>query len=69
MDLSLHAIRFQNRFVARVEFDPVDEPRLHHVYEFNDALVFVFRIDANGSEIFRQLIAKNALHEIEVAVN
>ena len=36
IDLSLHAVGFENRFVARVKLDAFDQPRLHAVHELDN---------------------------------
>ena len=52
----------------RVELDAVDQRRLEAVDEIDHALVLVFVVHADGREVGRELVAQDALHEVEVAV-
>ena len=69
INLDLHSKCFQDWLVARVELDALDQARLHPIHKLDDALVLVFRIDANGGEVFRELIAQNSLHQIQITMD
>src|SRR5229473_3371145 len=55
------------RFLA-VQFDAIDELGLEAADEFDDLAVFLFAVDPDGREIVADVIAKDALDEIQVAV-
>src|SRR6266852_1600761 len=55
------------RFLA-VQFDAVDQLGLEAADEFDDLAVFLFAVDPDGREIVADVIAKDALDEIQVAV-
>jgi hypothetical protein len=52
-----------------VELDAVDHLRREAVDEIHHALVFLFVVHADGAEIARKLVAQDALHQVQVAVD
>src|SRR5262245_25783540 len=68
VDLLLNAVMFEDRRILGVEFDAVDQFGRETVDEINYALVLEFVVYADGAEIGRELVAQNALHEVQVAV-
>src|SRR5205085_11309862 len=62
----LYGVLLEDRLVSGVELDAVDEPRLYAMDELDDARVFNFIIDANHRKFFGNLVAQDALHQVEV---
>ena len=58
----------EDRVGAGVEFDAADQRRLEALHEAEHALVELFVIDPDGLERRRELVAQNALHQIEIVV-
>src|SRR5262249_629718 len=58
----------QDRRVLGVELDAVDQLGREAVDEIDYALVLEFTVHADGGEIGRELVAKDPLHQVEVAV-
>src|SRR5215207_1010159 len=69
VDLGLHAVGFEDRLLARVELDAVDEPGLDAVDELDDLQVLLLRVHADGREVVGELVAQQPLHEVEVLVH
>ena len=48
IDLGLHTVTLEDGPVASIKFHPFHHARLNAIYEFNDGLVFLFGVDADG---------------------
>src|SRR5262245_27593205 len=59
---------FEDRRVPGVELDPVDQFGRETVDEIDYAFILEFVVYADGAEIGRELIAQDALHQVEIAV-
>ena len=69
INLRLHAVGFKDRLIAGVELHTFYHARLDAVHKVNNGLVFLFRVDADGGKVVRQLIAKNTLNQIQIFMN
>jgi hypothetical protein len=68
VELVLDAELFEDRSFLGVELDLVDELRLEAADEFDDLAVFLFVVDPDAGEIVAYVIAKDALDEVEIAM-
>ena len=68
VEFVLDAELFEDRRFLGVELDAVDELGLEAADEFDDLAVFLFVVDPDGGEIVADVIAQDALDEIEVAM-
>src|SRR6267378_3733865 len=68
VELVLDAELLEDRRFLAVQLDAIDELGLEAADEFDDLPVFLFAIDPDGGEIVADVIAKDALDEIQVAV-
>src|SRR5437588_446904 len=69
INLGLYAVGFEYRLLARVELDAVDEAGLDAVDELDDFKVLLLAVNAYGREVVGELVAQEALHQVEVFVD
>ncbi len=60
--------RVENRLRARVEFDARDQARLEALHESKNAFVQIFVVYPNVFELFGELVAQRALHDVEIVM-
>ncbi len=68
VELVLDAELLEDRRFLGVELDLVDELRLEAADELDDLAVFLFVIDPDAGEIVGNVIAEDALDEVEIAM-
>jgi hypothetical protein len=64
----LNAELLQNRLIAGVELDPVDQLRLNPIYELDYARIFDLIVDPYRAVLVRQLVPQYSLDQVEIAV-
>ena len=64
----LDAELFKDGRFLGVQLDAADQLGLKAADEFNDLAEFFFAVDPDGGEVIADVIAQNALDEIEVAM-
>src|SRR6266436_53866 len=68
VEFMLNAELFKDGLLLGVELHLVDELRLEAADEFDDLAVFLFVVNPDAREIVADVIAKNALDQVQVAV-
>ena len=68
VELVLDAELFEDGRFLGVELDLVDELRLEAADEFDDLAVFLFVVDPDAGEIVGDVIAEDALDEVQVTM-
>mgnify|MGYP003334277613 CR=1 FL=1 len=68
VDFRLHAVVLEDRRLLRVELDAIVQLRREPIDEIDDPLILEFIVDPDRREIGRQLIAQDALNQIQVAL-
>src|ERR1700731_4042995 len=69
VDLFGDAELFEERCLLRVELDAADERGLEALQEAENALVVGLGVDPDGGEVVSDLVAKDALDEVEVVID
>ena len=69
VDLFGDAELFEERRLLGVELDAADERRLEALQEAQDALVLALGVDPDGREVIGDLVAEDALDEVEIVVD
>src|SRR6266567_9022357 len=69
VDLFGDAELFEERSLLGVELDAADERGLEALQETQDALVVGFGVDPDGGEVVGDLVAEDALDEVEVVID
>ena len=69
VDLFGDAELLEERDLLGVELDAADERGLEALQEAKDALVLALGVDPDGGEVVGDLVAKDALDEIQVVVD
>ena len=69
VDLFCDAELLEQRRLVRVELHAADERWLEALQEAQDALVLGLGVDPDGGEVVGDLVAQNALHEVEIVVD
>ena len=68
-DFLLDAELLEERRLLGVELDAADERGLEAIQEADDALVLGFGVDPDGGEVVADLIAQDALDQVEIVVD
>ena len=68
VEFLLDAELFEDRRFLGVELDAVDELGLEAADELDDLAEFLFVVDPDGGEIVADVIAQDALDEIQIAM-
>ena len=68
VDFLLDAELFEDRRFLGVELHAADQLRLKAAHEVDDLGEFLFGVHPDGAEVRRDVIAQNALDEIQIAM-
>src|SRR5215467_1815708 len=68
VEFVLDAELFEDGLLLGVQLDAVDEAGLEAADEFDDLAELFLGVDPNGGEIVADIIAQNAFHEIQIAM-
>ena len=69
VDLLLNAELLEQRRLLGVELDAADQRGLEAVEEAHNALVLGLGVDPDGGEVVGDLVAQDALDEVEVVID
>ena len=69
VDFRIQSVLLEYRRVLQMQLHAIDQCRLELVDEVENRRKLLLVVDSDGREILRQLIAKHALHQIQIAMD